>query len=89
MLITMIGLIAMLTSTLCLVPQIVHTVKTKSVDDLSGWMLLNYVICSISWVVYGLLIGAVSVWLTNVIATVCSAFLLYLKWRYSRVVPSI
>ncbi|MCP5491802.1 MAG: hypothetical protein H7A40_02005 [Chlamydiales bacterium] len=84
MLIGFLGFIAMLSSTLCLVPQIVHTLKSKSVGDLSGLMLANYVICSVSWVIYGLLISARAVWITNLISTGFSAFLFYLKLRYAK-----
>lgn len=84
MLVVFFGFIAMLSSMLCLVPQIIHTLKSKSVDDLSALMLVNYVICSVSWVFYGLLIDAKAIWITNLISTGFSAFLFVLKLRYAK-----
>ena len=82
--IAILGFIASFTSVISLIPQIIKSYKTKSVRDLSVLMLINFVICSISWTIYGILIDAVSVWTTNIIMTFFSFVLLVFKFQYDR-----
>jgi MtN3 and saliva related transmembrane protein len=82
MLLMFIGFIALSTSTISLLPQIYRTYKTKSVEDISLLMLINFLVCSISWIVYGILTDTISVWLTNCIMTIFSIVLLVLKLKY-------
>lgn len=77
-----IGLIAMVTSTISLLPQIYRTYQTRSSTDLSLGMLWNLFICSISWVIYGILIDATAIWVTNILMTIFSSTLLILSRRY-------
>ncbi len=79
-----IGFIATLTSTISLLPQLYQTYKSKKVEDLSIYMLINFIICSICWMIYGFLTNAMSVLVTNVIMTICSIVLLIFKIRYSK-----
>jgi MtN3 and saliva related transmembrane protein len=79
-----IGFIAFFTSCISLIPQIYRSYKTKSVNDLSILMLWNFCISSISWVVYGLYIEAMSVLLTNVFMSITAVFLLVLKYKYQQ-----
>lgn len=78
------GFIASFTSVISLLPQIIKSYKTKSVDDISLGMIINFVICSISWVVYGLLTKSNSVWITNIIMSIFSIIMLVLKIKYNR-----
>jgi MtN3 and saliva related transmembrane protein len=82
MVVIIVGFIASFTSTISLLPQIYRTYKTKSVEDLSFLMLINFTICSISWVLYGILTNTISVWITNIIMTIFSFILLILKICY-------
>lgn len=82
--IAILGFIASFTSVISLIPQIIKSYQTKSVTDLSILMLINFVMCSISWTIYGILIDAVSVWVTNIIMSVFSSTLLVLKFQYDR-----
>lgn len=84
MLIEITGFIASFTSIISLLPQILKTYRTKSVEDLSMLMLLNFLVCSVSWTVYGILTDALWVWTTNSIMTVFSGILLGLKVRYAK-----
>ena len=81
---TIFGFIASFTSVISLLPQIIKSYKTKSVDDISLAMIINFVICSISWVIYGLLTESQSVWITNVIMSIFSIIMLVLKIKYNR-----
>ena len=83
MFLLIISLIASTTSVVSLIPQIYRTYHLKSANDISIWMLINFVICSISWIIYGLITGAFSVWATNVIMLVFAIILLVFKVRYT------
>ncbi|MEM8629573.1 MAG: SemiSWEET family transporter [Chlamydiota bacterium] len=82
MLVSLIGFVAMFTSAISLLPQIYRTYQTRSAKDLSPAMLWNLWICSISWVLYGLLIEAAAIWMTNILMTLFSSTLLVLSRRY-------
>ena len=84
MILVIVGFIAAFTSTISLIPQIYQTYKTKSVEDLSMLMLINFTICSISWIIYGFLTNTTSVWITNVIMTISSIFMLIFKIKYKK-----
>ena len=83
MITTIIGFIASFTSIVSLIPQIIQSYRTRSVRDISLLMLINFCICSISWVFYGILTDAQSVWLTNIIMSLFSFILLYFKVKYN------
>ena len=80
--IVVLGFIASITSVISLIPQIVKSYKTKSVGDLSILMIVNFLISSISWALYGILIDAVSVWATNIVMTVFAIILM--KFKYDK-----
>ncbi|MFK7967928.1 MAG: SemiSWEET family sugar transporter [Rickettsiaceae bacterium] len=73
-----------MTSVISLMPQIVKSYKTKSVGDLSILMIINFLISSICWTLYGILIDAVSVWATNIVMTVFSLILMNFKFKYDK-----
>ena len=83
-LITTVVFIASFTSVISLIPKIIKSYKTKSVSDLSFLMLVNFLICSISWTLYGILIHDLSVLATNIIMTIFSLILLVFKIRYAK-----
>ena len=82
MVLIIISFIASFTSTISLLPQIYKTYKTKSAEDLSLIMLTNFILCSTSWIIYGILTGTKSVWITNIIMTLFSFIMLILKIKY-------
>ena len=47
-------------------------------------MLINFVISSFSWIVYGILIDAKTVWITNIMMLLCSIVMLYMKLKYNK-----
>ncbi len=80
----LIGMIASVTSVTGFLPQIYKNQKTKSVQDLSALMLLNFFICSLAWAVYGGLMGSTYVLLTNVACLCVCGFLLGQKMYFQR-----
>ncbi|MDO8552236.1 MAG: SemiSWEET family transporter [bacterium] len=83
MLTTIVGTLAAITGTCLMLPQLLKTLKTKSVKDVSWGMLILYFFNCIFWLIYGLLLGAVPIIITNVIAIVISIAQIVLQVRYS------
>lgn len=78
------GLIAFLTSLIGLIPQIYKAYISKSTKDLSMIYLINYLICSISWVVYGILTESPYVFLSNIFGGGTCVFLIIQKYKYDK-----
>ncbi|MBI2706874.1 MAG: PQ-loop repeat-containing protein [Proteobacteria bacterium] len=79
-----IGIIASVTSVVGFLPQIYKNQQTKSVQDLSAWMLLNFLVCSLAWMIYGSLTDSFYVLLTNVACLCASGFLMGQKMYFQR-----
>lgn len=80
----LIGFTAGFLMAVTMVPQIVRSLKTKSVEDLSMLMLIIYATSSVLWTIYGLLIGSLAVAVTDGFAFCISLTQLYLKIRYTK-----
>lgn len=83
-----IGFMAAAVGTSLMLPQVIKSIRTKKMDDVSSLMLLLYFVNCLLWLVYGLLIWAVPVILCNFIALIVSVIQLVLKKRYSRALSS-
>ena len=79
-----IGFLAAFVGTQVMLPQIIKTIKTKRVDDLSLLMLVVYLLNCSLWLAYGLLISAWPVIICNSIALIISIVQLILKFKYGR-----
>jgi len=66
------------------VPQVIKSYRTRSVGDLSLWMIIATFIGTVFWVLYGFLIKSNPVLVMNVIFGVIVLFQLYLKIRHSK-----
>lgn len=82
MLVNIVGFLAAFTSTISLIPQIIKMFKTRSVEDISIWMVLNFLATSAFWIVYGFLITSWSVCLTNIFMLVLATIMIYMKIKY-------
>lgn len=76
------GIIAFITSFIGLLPQIIKSFKSKSTQDLSMIMLINYLICSLAWIVYGINTDAIFVISSNIVGLIVSLGLIILKRNY-------
>lgn len=76
------GTLALITSCIGLIPQIHKSAITKSTSDISIIMLVNYLICSISWFIYGLCQESIFVILSNIVGTVTSLISIIQKYYY-------
>lgn len=84
MFVDLIGFTAGFLMAITMVPQIVRSLKTKSVEDLSLLMLIIYATSSVLWTIYGLRIGSLPVAVTDGFAFCVSSTQLYLKIRYTK-----
>lgn len=75
------GAIALFTSFVGLLPQSYKAFKTQSTHDVSMLMLMNYVLCSLAWIIYGSCISAAFVVVSNVVG-LATALLLILQKHY-------
>lgn len=81
---TLLGLGAGSLTTLAFVPQVLKTWRSKSGNDISLGMFLLFSSGVLLWLIYGLLIGALSVILANGVTLLLSVAILVLKLRYAR-----
>lgn len=76
------GLVAFITSFIGLLPQVIKSFKTRSTQDLSMMMLVNYLICSLAWIIYGSSTSSYFVISSNVVGLIVSLLLILLKRHY-------
>ncbi|PWY56752.1 hypothetical protein DGG96_04915 [Legionella qingyii] len=76
------GCVAFVTSFIGLLPQIIKSLKTRSTQDLSMIMLVNYLICSLAWIIYGSSTDSFFVISSNVVGLIVSLLLILLKRYY-------
>lgn len=75
------GALAMISSLIGLCPQVYKAWKTKSMDDVSMGMLINYLLGSFFWIGYGIMQSAFFVLISNIIGFLISGLAVYQK-RY-------
>lgn len=78
------GTIALITSIIGLLPQIYKSFKTKSTNDISMIMLLNYFVCSVSWIVYGICTNSSFVIWSNIVGLITSLISIIQKKHYDK-----
>lgn len=78
----LIGYAAAVAGTCIMIPQLVKTIRTKSVKDVSLGMLTVFLINCFLWVVYGLLITSWPVVISNALVFIILVIETALKVRY-------
>ncbi|MGA2935250.1 MAG: SemiSWEET transporter [Methanomicrobiales archaeon] len=81
--ITFIGFIAGGLTTISFIPQVVKTARTRSARDLSGPMLLAFLIGLALWALYGLQVGSTPIIAANVATIVLVGAILVMKMRFN------
>lgn len=82
--IEVIGILAGCCTTASFVPQVLHSWRTKSVEDISLRMYLLLSFGIVLWLVYGFNVGSLSVVLANSVTLVLALAILIMKIRYSK-----
>jgi MtN3 and saliva related transmembrane protein len=77
-----IGISATVVGTSLMLPQVYKSFKTKSVTDISWGMLMLYFLNCFLWLVYGIIIFATPLMITNGIALCISVLQIILKIKY-------
>ncbi|MDR0678417.1 MAG: hypothetical protein LBF44_02680 [Holosporaceae bacterium] len=78
------GSVALVTSIIGLFPQVYKSYKTKSTNDISMVMLINYLVCSLAWIVYGGCTSSEFVVYSNIVGSVLSGMSIVQKIVYDR-----
>lgn len=79
------GFVALITSFIGLLPQSYKAYKTRSTRDISMLMIMNYLLCSLAWIVYGTCISAGFVVASNIVCLLSSVLLIAQKRYYDNV----
>jgi MtN3 and saliva related transmembrane protein len=80
---TLIGFLAGGLTTLSFLPQVVKTARSRSARDLSGSMLLVFLIGLVLWTIYGLQVGSLPIIAANVITIGLVGAILAMKVRFN------
>ncbi len=83
-----IGFAAAAVGTSLMLPQVVQSIKTKRVDDISFGMLWLYFFNCLLWLMYGILILAWPIIVCNSIALLVGMVQLFFKFRYKSNKPN-
>ncbi len=82
-LINIIGYSGAVVGTLFMLPQVVKSVWSKKVNDVSLLTVIGFVVNCALWLTYGLLIHAAPVSINNAIALIIGLAQLFVKIKYS------
>lgn len=82
--VNLIGFTAGFLMAITMLPQIIKSLKTKRVEDISLLMLIIYVISAFLWMIYGVLIKSLPVAITDGFAFFVSSVQLLIKIKYTK-----
>ena len=81
---SLLGFVAGALTSVSFWPQLWKTWRTKSAGDVSLGMLLTFSVGVLLWLLYGVLLEAWPIILTNMITVLLTLTILILKLRYDR-----
>lgn len=79
-----IGLVAGTLTSIAAIPQVIKTLKTRHVRDISIWQPLLLAFGVALWMMYGILINDLPLILANITPLICNAVLTVMKIYYGR-----
>jgi MtN3 and saliva related transmembrane protein len=82
---TIVGIAAAILTTFSFVPQIVRSLRTKSVKDVSSVTLFQLSFGVLLWTVYGIARGDPVIILANAVTLVTLSVLIFLYFKYGRI----
>jgi len=77
-----VGLVAAFLTTVAFLPQVIHTLRTRSTHDISLRMYSLYTVGIFLWLVYGLLLHDLPLIASNTLTFIFAATILTLKLRH-------
>jgi MtN3 and saliva related transmembrane protein len=78
------GLFGAFLSSVTFLPQVYKAWKTKSVGDLSVWMVLILLANVSTWLIYGIVKNDLAIIIANSIILALSLMMLYFKFTFPR-----
>jgi MtN3 and saliva related transmembrane protein len=81
---TTIGFVAGILTSIASIPQVIKTLKSRHVRDISVWQPLLLAFGVGLWMVYGILISDLPLILANITPLICNIVLTGMKIRYGR-----
>lgn len=80
----LLGYLGAVLSSITFIPQVWHAWKTKSVGDLSIWMIIILLGNVSTWLTYGILLGLRPVIVANSIILLLAILMLYFKLSFKK-----
>ncbi|HEY7734435.1 MAG TPA: SemiSWEET transporter [Nitrososphaera sp.] len=84
MLVSMVGVLAAVLTTSSFLPQMIKAYRTKSMHDVSRYLMSMFATGTVLWMVYGIYKSDLVIVGANAIATVFNVVLLLMKFSYGR-----
>lgn len=81
---TTIGLVAGTLTSIAAIPQVIKTLKTRHVRDISIWQPLLLTAGVFLWMIYGILINDVPLIVANITPLICNLVLTGMKVQYGK-----
>lgn len=78
------GIVALVTSIIGLLPQVYKSYRTKSTEDISMAMLINYFVCASAWIIHGFYVNDTFVIYSNVFGSFVSLISIIQKVLYDK-----
>lgn len=78
----LIGFVAGILTSINIVPQLIKTYRSKTVEDISLSMFIIYDMGLLMWVIYGYLISSLPLFIMDGFACITSLIMTYFKVRY-------
>jgi len=85
--ITTLGMLGTALSTLSLLPQVIHTWRTRSAADISAAWLVVALLSMLVWISYGSLVAAPAIVWANALTFVQAGYILFVKLQTERRPP--
>lgn len=81
-LVTIIGLIGAILTTIGFLPQMVKVIRTKQTRDISLGMYIIMIIGAVFWLTYGIILSSIPIIFANSISFVFVLIILIMKIKY-------
>lgn len=87
--IEILGFIAGGLTSIALLPQVIKAIRTRSTRDISlQWMEIN-ILGQLMWIIYGIFINSVSLYVMSIVAFVMALILLVVKLCFDKATKPI
>lgn len=80
----LVGYVGSFLTSITFIPQVYKSWQSKSVGDLSVWMILIVITSTIVWLLYGFAINSGPVISANTIVLILSLLLFYFKFSFKK-----